>query len=257
MCVSVYEHVYILEDFIHLYITPFFCYNYTRFLNFCRLNLLKICFVSYHATGQQKLVFAGVRILSIVRKVGKLTVITGPMYSGKTTELLNFAEIYEIGRKKTKIFKPKIDTRYSKEDVVTHKMFKMPATAVKDVLEIREIYNKLMEKPDAIFIDEVHFFDTSIKDFVKEIVSQGSDVYCAGLDLNYLWEPFETSALLMSLADEVIKKKAVCEVCGEYKGTLSFKNKANGNVIDVGGKEKYIAVCKDCYQKLKSGEGIK
>lgn len=192
-----------------------------------------------------------------MKGIGKLTVITGPMYSGKTTELLNFAEIYEIGRKKTKIFKPRIDDRYSKEDVVTHKMFKMPALVVSNVAEMRKLYDELEEKPDAVFIDEVHFFESNIKDFVKSVIQQSVDVYCAGLDMNYLWEPFETTAILMSLADEVIKKKAVCEVCGEYNATLSFKNKTNGNIFDVGGKEKYIAVCKDCYQKLKKREGIK
>lgn len=187
--------------------------------------------------------------------VGKLTVITGPMYSGKTTELLNFAEIYEIGRKKTLIFKPAIDTRYSADDVVTHKFHKMPARVVKDTKELFEYYQTLKEKPDAVFIDEVHFFDAELAVIVKKIALDGVDVYCAGLDMSYLWEPFETTAKLMALADEVIKKKAVCEVCGEYKATLSYKLKSNGGVFDVGGKDKYIAVCKECYERYeKNGE---
>ncbi|MGC9771590.1 thymidine kinase [Fervidobacterium islandicum] len=187
--------------------------------------------------------------------VGKLTVITGPMYSGKTTELLNFAEIYEIGRKKTLIFKPAIDTRYSADDVVTHKFHKMPARVVKDTKQLFEYYQTLKEKPDAVFIDEVHFFDAELAVIVKKIALDGVDVYCAGLDMSYLWEPFETTAKLMALADEVIKKKAVCEVCGEYKATLSYKLKSNGGVFDVGGKDKYIAVCKECYERYeKNGE---
>ncbi|AMW32692.1 thymidine kinase [Fervidobacterium islandicum] len=187
--------------------------------------------------------------------VGKLTVITGPMYSGKTTELLNFAEIYEIGRKKTLIFKPAIDTRYSADDVVTHKFHKMPARVVKDTKELFEYYQTLKDKPDAVFIDEVHFFDAELAVIVKKIALDGVDVYCAGLDMSYLWEPFETTAKLMALADEVIKKKAVCEVCGEYKATLSYKLKSNGGVFDVGGKDKYIAVCKECYERYeKNGE---
>lgn len=186
----------------------------------------------------------------ILQQIGKLTVITGPMYSGKTTELLNFAEIYELGRKKIKIFKPQIDVRYSVDDVVTHKLFKMPATVVKNIDELKNTYNGLTEKPDAIFIDEVHFFENDIIYLVKDMTIDGVDVYCAGLDMNYLWQPFQTTASLMALADEVIKKKAVCEICGEYTGTLSYKTKSNGGIIDVGGKEKYIAVCKDCYKKL-------
>jgi thymidine kinase len=182
-----------------------------------------------------------------MKTIGKLTVITGPMYSGKTTELLNFAEIYEIGKKKTLIFKPAIDTRYSAEDVVTHKFHKMPARVVKDSTELFEYYNSLIKKPDAVFVDEVHFFDVELVDIAKKITLDGVDVYCAGLDMSYLWEPFETTAKLMALADDIIKKKAVCEVCGEYKATLSYKLKSNGGVFDVGGKDKYIAVCKDCY----------
>ncbi|HCL98309.1 MAG TPA: thymidine kinase [Fervidobacterium sp.] len=189
-----------------------------------------------------------------LQQIGKLTVITGPMYSGKTTELLNFAEIYELGRKKIKIFKPQIDVRYSADDVVTHKLFKMPATVVKNLDEMETIYKNLDEKPDAIFIDEVHFFENDITYLVKDMTADGVDVYCAGLDLNYLWQPFPTTASLMALADEVIKKKAVCEICGEYTGTLSYKKKIDGGIIDVGGKEKYIAVCKDCYKKLVDEE---
>jgi len=190
-----------------------------------------------------------------VGSIGKLTVITGPMYSGKTTELLNFAEIYELGRKKTLIFKPAIDVRYSKDDVVTHKLFKMPARVVKASQEILEYYQSLSEKPDAVFVDEVHFFDSSLPHVLKTITLDGVDVYCAGLDMSYLWEPFEITSQLLALADEVIKKKAVCEVCGEYNATLSYKKKANGGVIDVGGKEKYIAVCKECYENLLKEEG--
>ncbi|MEJ5257575.1 MAG: thymidine kinase [Fervidobacterium sp.] len=190
-------------------------------------------------------------------RYGKLTVITGPMYSGKTTELLNFAEIYDLGRKKIVIFKPAIDNRYSAEDVVTHKFFKMPAKVVASSDELARVYYSVGERPDAIFVDEVHFFDEAIVDVLKKITSDGVDVYCAGLDMSYLWEPFEATAKLMAIADEVIKKKAVCEICGEYNGTLSFKKKTNGGVIDVGGKEKYIAVCKDCYRELSLKEGDK
>lgn len=182
---------------------------------------------------------------------GKLTLIVGPMYSGKTTELLNFAEIYEIGRKNILLFKPRIDERYSKEHIVTHKLFKVEAIPVNSADEILAHYKNFKGKVDGVFVDEVHFLETNICTILRQIIQYGTDVYCAGLDMNYLWEPFETTALLLAMADEVIKKKAVCEICGEYKATLSFKKKSNGNIFDVGGKEKYIAVCKECYSKLQ------
>ncbi len=179
--------------------------------------------------------------------VGKIIVITGPMYSGKTTELLSFAEIYELGRKRIQVFKPAIDKRYSETEVVTHKLYKVPARVI---VNSKEILENLKEETDAVFVDEVHFIDIQILEVARKITEKGIDFYCAGLDMNYLLEPFETSSKLLAVADEVIKKRAVCEICGEYNATISHKTVGNDNIFDVGGKEKYIAVCKDCYQKL-------
>lgn len=82
-------------------------------------------------------------------------------------------------------------------------------------------------------------------------VDKGVDVFCVGLDMSYKHRPFQTTASLMAIADEVIKKKAVCHVCGEYKAVVSHKTVNNsGSEIDVGGMEKYIAVCRECYLKL-------
>ncbi|ANQ54129.1 thymidine kinase [Thermosipho sp. 1063] len=181
---------------------------------------------------------------------GKITVITGPMYSGKTTELLSFVEIYNIGRKKTKVFKPAIDNRYGEDIVSTHTGFKVKAFKVD---KSKEIYEYIDETVSAIFIDEVQFFDIELIDLVKDLVFKGIDVYCAGLDISYLENPFEVTAKLLAIADEVIKKKAVCEKCGEHRATYSYKIVPDGGEIDIGGKEKYIAICRKCLHKLKNG----
>lgn len=183
--------------------------------------------------------------------VGKITVITGPMYSGKTTELLSFVEIYNIGRKKTVIFKPSIDNRYGVDVVSTHTGFKVRAHRISSS---KEILNYISEDIDAVFIDEIQFFDVGLVEIVKKLVFSGIDVYCAGLDISYLENPFETTSKLLAIADEVIKKKAVCEKCGEHRATYSYKIVPDGGEIDVGGKEKYIAVCRECLKELKNSK---
>ena len=182
---------------------------------------------------------------------GKLTVITGPMYSGKTTELLSYVEIYRLGRKSYRVFKPSIDVRYGVEKVRSHSGIEVEAEAIEDP---KEILNCLDGEVKAVFVDEVQFFDESLYDVVKELLDKGVDVFCAGLDLSFKQNPFETTAKLLSLADVVIKKRAVCTMCGEHTATLTFKISGGESEIDVGGKEKYIAVCRDCYNKLSRGE---
>lgn len=178
---------------------------------------------------------------------GKLTVIVGPMYSGKTTELLTYVEIYRLGNKKIKLFKPSIDDRYGSSLVKTHSGMSEQAYPVDTIDDIR---NCLFSDADAVFIDEAQFFTKNLIDIVKSLLDKGIDVFCAGLDMTFKQNPFETTSALMALADEIIKKRAVCQICGEYNATLSYKTTPDQSEIDVGGAEKYMAVCRDCYNKL-------
>ncbi|MCD6450612.1 MAG: thymidine kinase [Thermotogaceae bacterium] len=182
---------------------------------------------------------------------GKLTVITGPMYSGKTTELLSFVEIYTLGRKNIKMFKPIIDTRYSMEKIKAHSGIEVDAIAINDP---NSIFDHIDDSTKAVFIDESQFFNENLFFVVKELIDKGIDVFCAGLDLSFKQNPFPTTMKLLALADSVIKKKAVCSICGEHNATLTFKTSGGESEIDVGGKEKYIAVCRDCFNKLLRGE---
>ncbi|KAF2958707.1 thymidine kinase [Thermotoga sp. Ku-13t] len=184
---------------------------------------------------------------------GKLTVIVGPMYSGKTTELLSYLEIYKLGRKKTLLFKPALDVRYGTGVVKTHSGLEAQAISVEFS---KDMIPYLQEKVDAVFIDEVQFFDKDLVKLVRKLLDENVNVFCAGLDLTFKQNPFETTMLLLAFANEVIKKKAVCHVCGEHNATLTYKISDSDSEIDVGGKEKYIAVCRDCYNGLvKQGHG--
>jgi thymidine kinase len=181
-------------------------------------------------------------------KSGRLVVIVGPMYSGKTSELLSYVEIYDLGKKKFKAFKPLIDNRYENTYIVSHNKTKIKAIPIS---KPEEIMKNIDGDEKAIFIDEIQFINEDLKEIVINLRNRGVDIYCSGLDLTFKNNIFPTTSILMSYADEVIKKKAVCHECGEYTGTISYKTvEDEKGEIDVGGFEKYIAVCRDCYIKL-------
>ncbi len=189
---------------------------------------------------------------------GKLTLIVGPMYSGKTSALLSLVEIYALGKKNYVVFKPEIDRRYSSEYVVSHSGMKTSALVVGSSESLHARMRELDgEKVQAVFVDEVHFLDEGIVDVAKGIIDQGIDVFCVGLDMSYRQKPFVVTAKLMAVADEIVKKRAVCHNCGEYNAVLSYRttNDIEGD-IDVGGMEKYVAVCRDCYKILSSKKTV-
>ncbi|HPE69196.1 MAG TPA: thymidine kinase [Thermotogota bacterium] len=184
-------------------------------------------------------------------KMGKLIVIVGPMYSGKTTELLSYVEIYRLGRKRFKIFKPSIDDRYGVQTIRSHSGMEEKAISVKSAADAFSY----LEEEQAVFFDEIQFFEPALAEVAKELQRRGMDVICAGLDLSFKQNPFDTTARMLCLAGEVVKKRAVCHECGEYNGVISFKLSDNQSEIDVGGMEKYVAVCLDCYDKLQKKRG--
>lgn len=178
---------------------------------------------------------------------GHFTLVVGPMYSGKTSELISFVEIYTLGRKPVKVFKPVLDDRYGKTSIVSHTNAKVDAIAVSSSREILPLING---SERAVFVDEVQFFDPGLSTVILDLTRRGIDVFCSGLDLNFKNQPFETTMHLMAHADTVVKKKAVCHRCGEYHGTISHKTVKDDREIDVGGFEKYIAACRACYRDL-------
>jgi thymidine kinase len=147
----------------------------------------------------------------VVAGVGLLEVIAGPMFSGKTEELIRRVRRAQIARVKVQIFKPTIDNRYSASDVVSHSSQSIQAQTVNHSLEILSL---IYDSTRVVAIDEVQFFDDKVVSVISKLIRRGLRVIVAGLDLDYRGVPFGVMPTLLALADDVTKVAAICTVCG-------------------------------------------
>lgn len=192
---------------------------------------------------------------------GTLKVITGPMACGKTEELIRQLNRAKIAKQCVLLFKPSIDTRNAKDSVSSRNGSSFEAIAVESPNEIL-IY---LDKIDAssigqivkvIGIDEGHFFkfngENGISRVIKILLRREKNIIVAGLDQDFLGEPFETIANLMAMADKVLKLSAICLKCGKdavmsQKITDGQPAPRNSDRIKAGGDKDYFAVCRDCH----------
>jgi thymidine kinase len=180
---------------------------------------------------------------------GYIEVAIGPMYSGKSEELIRRMKRAKIAKQKIIVFKPAIDNRYSKEDVVSHSGDSIGAIPIK---ESKDIYGYLDEDIQVVGIDEVQFFDGKIVDIAIDLADRGIRVICAGLDMDFRGEPFGPTPRLLAVAEFVDKLQAVCSVCGQ-PATRSQRlinekpAKYSDPIIQVGAVESYEARCRECH----------
>ena len=186
---------------------------------------------------------------------GILITIVGPMFSGKTTELLRLMDRELIAKRNSILFKPQIDNRYSEEDVLNHNGIGRKAIIA---LNSHDILDKIIEldKQKAIenvFIDEIQFFDSEIIEVINKISDLGIDVYTCGLNQTFKGEPFpfkdgkKDIGYLMAISDQIISLDAICNVCGE-KATKTYRTGTEEATVIVGGQDKYQARCKNCWK---------
>jgi thymidine kinase len=145
---------------------------------------------------------------------GVLEVITGPMFSGKSEELIRRLKRARIARQRVVCFKPDIDLRYHRSSITSHSAQTHEATTVANVERLRAALYPLLGEVDLVGIDEVQFFDDEILSLVVELIGLGKRVIVAGLDTTFAAEPFGPVPNLMAVADTVTKLSAVCMVCG-------------------------------------------
>ncbi|ACS33010.1 thymidine kinase [Thermococcus gammatolerans] len=183
---------------------------------------------------------------------GFLEVITGPMFAGKTTELIKRIERQAFARRKVALFKPSIDTRYSKEEVVAHNGLRYEAFVVPtDENGVRRIMETtIREGFEVIGIDEVQFFPIEIVDVLNRLADEGVYVIASGLNLDFKGDPFPVTRELLVRADNIVYLTAVCTVCGRpaTRSQRLIDGKPaprNSPVILVGGRESYEARCRE------------
>jgi thymidine kinase len=146
---------------------------------------------------------------------GRLEVITGPMFSGKSEELIRRLKRARIARQRVACYKPDIDLRYHRTAIASHGEQTHEACTVANVERLREALFPLLQQVDVVGIDEAQFFDESIIPLIVELVHLGKRIVMAGLDTTFNAEPFGPIPALMAIADEVTKLSAVCMVCGQ------------------------------------------
>ncbi|MCR5316475.1 MAG: thymidine kinase [Bacteroidaceae bacterium] len=181
---------------------------------------------------------------------GRIEVVCGSMFSGKTEELIRRMKRAQFAQQKVEIFKPAIDTRYSDDDVVTHEGVAIHSTPVDNSSSILLLGNEC----DVIGIDEAQFFDDHLVDVCNELAEKGVRVIVAGLDMDFRGIPFGPMPALCAIADDVMKVHAICVRCGAQAYVSHRKVQEEKRVL-LGEVNEYEPLCRVCYQKaLKEQE---
>ncbi len=184
-----------------------------------------------------------------INNSGWIEVITGPMYSGKSEELIRRIRRVKIAKKKVKVFKPIIDNRYSNDNVVSHSGDSIEAIPVDHP---EELYDRLEEDTEVVAIDEIQFFSEEIVEIIESLADDGKRVIVAGLDRDFKNEPFTPVPELLAKAEYIEKLHAICLQCGDpatRTQRLIDGEPASYNdpLILVGATENYEARCRSCH----------
>ncbi len=185
------------------------------------------------------------------KDTGWIEVVAGCMFSGKTEELIRRLRRAQIAQFSVKIFKPKIDNRYSDDNIVSHSEQSLPSITVSTPQEIFD------NSKDAkvIGIDEAQFFDDSLVEICNKLADQGKRVIVAGLDMDYKGVPFNPMPQLLATAEYITKTLAICVVCGNPADRTQRKTLSKERVL-VGASDSYEARCRNCHYIPEENEGL-
>ena len=183
---------------------------------------------------------------------GWIEVICGSMFSGKAEELIRRLRRAQIAKLNVEIFKPEIDTRYSKEEIISHDKNAIKSIPVKNSAEILE----KVGGADVIGVDEAQFFDEGIVDVCNQLANQGIRVIVAGLDMDYLGKPFGPMPNLLAIAEYVTKVHAICMRCGNL-ANYSHRLSETNELVELGEKDKYEPLCRTCFNEIQSSSSQK
>ena len=175
---------------------------------------------------------------------GRIEVVCGSMFSGKTEELIRRLKRAKFARQRVEIYKPAIDTRYSDEEVVSHDSNSILSTPGDSPTSILLLANDA----DVVGIDEAQFFDNSLVDVCNELANRGKRVILAGLDMDFKGQPFGPMPALMAIAEDVTKVHAICVKCGSL-AHISHRIVKGEKQVLLGEKDEYEPLCRECYNK--------
>ncbi len=174
---------------------------------------------------------------------GWVEVIAGSMFSGKSEELIRRLNRARIARQKVQVFKPKIDARYSREEIASHSGQKHMSLPVSTAAELMA---EIKAETQVVGIDEGQFFDMELVTVVIELANTGKRVIVAGLDQDYTGKPFEPMPQLLSIAEYITKTHAICVKCGST-ANYSQRTVESEERVEVGASDKYEARCRKCF----------
>ena len=184
---------------------------------------------------------------------GSIEVICGSMFSGKTEELIRRLKRVKIANLKAEIFKPAIDSRYDKDNIVSHDTNFIHSTPV----ESSQAILLMAQDVDVVGIDEAQFFDAEISYVCELLALKGVWVIFAGLDMDYTGKPFGQMPNLLAIADYISKLHAICVICGNI-ANISYRKTAENGQLLLGEKDIYEPRCRTCnHLKPPFPEGVK
>jgi thymidine kinase len=180
----------------------------------------------------------------VTGNLGWIEVICGPMFSGKSEELMRRLRRAMIARKRVQVFKPLIDDRYSADEIVSHNDSRMKSQAVASAADILP---SVEARTEVIGIDESNFFGADLAEVATRLADGGKQVIIAGLDTDYMGRPFSPMPELLSLGESITKTLAICMRCGNpAKHTQRLVESTD--LIVVGATGMYEARCRRCFE---------
>ena len=177
------------------------------------------------------------------KRRGRIEVICGSMFSGKTEELIRRLKRAKFAKQRVEIFKPAIDTRYSEADVVSHDSHSIASTPIDSSASILLFTSEI----DVVGIDEAQFFDSGLIDVCNQLANNGIRVIVAGLDMDFRGIPFGPMPGLCAIADEVSKVHAICVKMRPLPRSSTVRQERQTSTA--GETEEYEPLCRECYQQ--------
>jgi thymidine kinase len=184
--------------------------------------------------------------------MGWIEVIVGPMFSGKSEELIRRLRRAEIARQRVQIFKPLIDQRFSNTEIVSHSGHGIRSDLVKTAAEVMD---QVEARTEVVGIDEAQFLGEGVVDVCRKLADMGKRVIVTGLDTDYLGRPFEPMPRLLALAEEITKLLAICVRCGN-PAVHTQRLVASEDLIVVGAGGMYEARCRRCFEPHLAHEKV-